>query len=124
MDAAPGRDGFLREHEDGSIFGPISFEQLAHWASSAQIAPQDSISADQETWMKAPRLPELGRDWIAEVPPERYYGPTTLGAIAEFLRLGEIDHDTFVINSCDGIRPQIRDIAPLLPAVPANAPAD
>jgi hypothetical protein len=117
MDVAAGHEWFLRKHEDGSIFGPISFEQLALWASSAQIAPQDSISADQQTWMKAPMLPELAMDWIAEVTPERYYGPTTLGAIAEFLRVGEIDQDTFVINSCDGSRRQIREIAPLLPAM-------
>src|SRR3954452_2251737 len=121
MDAAAGREWFLRKHEDGSIFGPISFEQLAHWASSAQIAPQDSISTDRETWMKAPMVPELAMDWIAEVTLDRYYGPTTLGAIAEFLRLGEIDHDTFVINSCDGSRRQIRDIAPLLPAARTSA---
>ena len=59
-------------------------------------------------------LPELAMDWIAEVTSERLYGPTTLGAIAEFIRLGEIDEDTFVINSCDATRQQIRDIAPLL----------
>ena len=27
-------------------------------------------------------LPELGMDWMVEVTSERYYGPTTLGAIS------------------------------------------
>jgi len=120
MDSPAGHQWFLRKHEDGSIFGPLGFAQLAHWASSAQIAPHDSISADQRTWMKAPMLPELAMDWIAEVTSERLYGPTTLGAIAEFIRLGEIDEDTFVINSCNATRQQIRDIAPLLTASVAS----
>ncbi|MGI9088663.1 MAG: hypothetical protein ACR2HH_13140 [Chthoniobacterales bacterium] len=124
MDSPAGHQWFLRKHEDGSIFGPLVFEQLARWASSAQVAPHDSISTDAETWMKAPMLPELAMDWIAEVTSERYYGPTTLGAIAEFIRLGEIDEDTFVINSCDGSRQQIRDIAAHARAEPVPADAE
>lgn len=107
---------FLRKHEDGSIFGPVTFDQLARWAGSAQIAPHDYLSTDQESWMKAPMLPELGMDWIVEVTSERLYGPTTLGAIREFMRLGEIDEDSFIINACDASRQQIREIAPLLDA--------
>jgi len=101
---------FLRKQEDGQVFGPLSFEQLALWASSAQIAPHDAVSTDEMTWMKAPMLPELGMDWLVEVTTERYYGPTTLGAIGEFIRLGEINDRTFVINSCDGSRKQISDL--------------
>lgn len=112
---------FLRKHEDGSTFGPLTFAQLAQWASSAQVAPHDSVSADQTTWIKAPMLPELGMDWIVEVTTERYYGPTTLGAINEFIRLGEIHDDTRVINACDGTRHHVRDLALLLHAEPAAA---
>lgn len=120
MDSTADQKWFLRKHEDGSIFGPVSFEQLARWASLAQIAPHDSISTDQATWVKAPMLQELRMDWIAEVTSERLYGPTTLGAIREFLRLGDIDEETFVINTCDGTRKQIRDIMPLLEAQPVG----
>jgi hypothetical protein len=118
MDATAAQLWFLRKHEDGSIFGPLGFEQLARWASSAQVAPHDLLSTDQVTWMKAPMLPDLGMDWLVEVTSERYYGPTTLGAIQEFVRLGEINEQTFVINSCDGARQQIGEM-PL--ALPANA---
>src|SRR5436190_18455895 len=105
---------FLRKHEDGSIFGPLRFDQLAHWASTAQIAPHDALSNDQQTWMKAPMLPQLGMDWLVEVTSEHYYGPTTLGAIQEFIRLGEISEETFVINTCDGTRRQILEMPALL----------
>jgi hypothetical protein len=105
---------FLRKHEGGSVFGPLSFEQLERWASNAQVAPHDAISTDQITWVKAPMLPELAMDWLVEVTSERYYGPTTLGSIQEFIRLGDIDAETFILNACDGTRMQIQEMPGLL----------
>lgn len=58
-------------------------------------------------------LPRLGMDWLVELTTEHYYGPTTLGALHEFIRLGEIDGETFIINACDGIRRQIRQMPDL-----------
>src|SRR5204862_7952728 len=69
---------------------------------------------DQQTWMKAPMLSELGMDWLVEVTSERYYGPTTLGAINEFVRLGEVTPQNFVINTCDGSRRRIQESTSLL----------
>jgi len=113
MDEIANQSWFLRKHSDGSIFGPISFDQLAGWASAAQVAPQDLVSVDQETWLKAPMLAQLNMDWLVEVTSEHYYGPTTVGAIQEFIRLGDINADTFVINACDGARRQIREMPAL-----------
>lgn len=110
MEALAVQDWFLRKHDDGSIFGPMPFAQLARWASSAQVAPHDVVSTDQVTWMKAPMLAELEMDWLVEVTTERFYGPTTLGAIQEFMRLGEISGETFVINSCDGSRRRVSEM--------------
>jgi hypothetical protein len=108
---------YLRKHEDGTAFGPLSFEQLTDWAAVARIAPQDLVSNDQETWIKAPMVTELDMDWLVEITSERLYGPTTLGAIREFLRLGEIGGDSFVINTCNGARRRVRDVAPLFSSV-------
>src|SRR5882757_1885331 len=83
MDQPSTQQWYLRKHEDHIIFGPLSFEQLALWASTAQVAPHDAISTDQLTWMKAPMLPQLGMDWLVEVTSERYYGPTTWRQIQE-----------------------------------------
>jgi len=58
-------------------------------------------------------IPQLAMDWLIELTSEHYYGPTTLGALQEFIRLGEIDGDTFVINTCDGARRQIRQMSEL-----------
>jgi hypothetical protein len=113
----------LRKHEGGTVFGPLSFEQLARWASAARVAPHDTLSTDQQTWIKAPMLPELGMDWLVEITSEHYYGPTTLGTIQEFIRIGEINGDTFVINSCDGTRRQIQEMWALLQSARENEPA-
>jgi len=104
---------FLRKHEDGSTFGPVQFDQITRWAAAAQIAPHDTLSNDRQTWIKAPMLPQLGMDWLVELTSEHYYGPTTRGTLQEFIRLGEIDGDTFVINTCDGTRRQIRQMPDL-----------
>jgi VCBS repeat-containing protein len=113
VDDVSSQPWFLRKHHDGSIFGPISFDQLSGWASAAQVAPQDLVSTDQQTWLKAPMLAQLGMDWLVEVTGESYYGPTNVGAIQEFIRLGDINADTFVINSCDGTRRQIGEMPAL-----------
>jgi hypothetical protein len=106
---------YLRKYEDGGVFGPLPFDQLSRWAAKARIAPRDLVSSDQQTWMKAPMVAELGMDWLVEVTSERYYGPTTLGAINEFVQRGEVTPDNFVINTCDGSRRKIQEITTLLP---------
>src|SRR5438552_15811427 len=104
---------YLRKYECGGIFGPLPFDQLSRWASKARVAPRDLVSSDRQNWMKAPMVSELGMDWLVEVTSERYYGPTTLGAIHEFVRLGEVTPENFVINTCDGSRQKIQEIASL-----------
>ena len=123
MEAAANQSWFLRKHQDGTVFGPLSFAQLQQWASAAQIAPHDKLSTDQQTWQKAPMYPELQMDWLVEVTSEHYYGPTTIGAIAEFVRLGEITEETFIINSCDGTRRPISEVRELLEQAQAEEQA-
>src|SRR5262249_47809747 len=112
---------FLRKHEDGNTFGPVQFDQIMRWAAAAQIAPHDTLSSDGQTWIKAPMLPQLGMDWLVELTSEHYYGPTTFGALREFVRLGEIDGETIVINTFDGTRRQIREMPDLWEATGAEA---
>lgn len=91
----------------------MQFEQITRWAAAAQVAPHDTLSSDGQTWVKAPMLPQLGMDWLVELTSEHYYGPTTVGALREFIRLGEIDGETVVINTCDGVRREIREMPDL-----------
>jgi hypothetical protein len=111
MESAP--TWYLMKNDDGTIFGPITFEQLHSWASDAQVSPLDKVSNDEKSWMKAPMVPELGMDYLIEVSPDQFYGPTTLGAVREFLVLGEINAETPVTNCRDGSVTMIKDIAEL-----------
>jgi peptidoglycan hydrolase-like protein with peptidoglycan-binding domain len=104
---------YLTKHEDGALFGPINFEQLKQWAVDAQISPLDKVSTDQKNWVKAPMIPELEMDFLIEVSPDQYYGPTTIGAVREFLQVGEIHGDTIVTNCRDGSSSPIREIGEL-----------
>jgi len=112
---------YLRKSSDGSQFGPLRFKQLRQWAADAQVSPLDRVSSDQRIWVKAPMLPELHMDYLVEVGDEQYYGPTTTGAIAEFLAAGEIFPETVVTNCTDGSEMRVRDLLPpaLLKPVPA-----
>ena len=106
------------KNEDGSVFGPLPFEQLRQWASDAQVSPLDKVSSDEKTWLKAPMLPELQMDYLVEVSPDQFYGPTTIGAVREFLLAGEINGETTVTNCRDGSSDLVRDIPGLLPETP------
>ena len=53
---------------------------------------------------------------LVEVSPDQYYGPTTFGAIREFLRMGEIHVDTEVTNCRDGTKAPLREIPELQPS--------
>ena len=101
---------YLLKAEDSSTFGPVPFDQLSAWANTAQINPLDKVSSDQTSWFKAPMIPELKMDWLVELTSEQLYGPTTLGAVQEFLNLGEINADTSLINAKDGQQTYVREI--------------
>jgi peptidoglycan hydrolase-like protein with peptidoglycan-binding domain len=104
---------YLMKNDDGSIFGPISFEQLRQWAVDAQVSPLDKVSSDERTWVKAPMIPELKMDFLVEVSPDQFYGPTTIGAVREFLQMGEIGSETPITNCRDGSIALVKDIPDL-----------
>lgn len=101
---------FLMKHDDGTVFGPITLKQLHQWSMDAMISPLDKVSTDGSTWSKAPMLHELEMDYLVEVSTDQYYGPTTIGAIKEFLKLREINEDTIVTNCKDGTQHPVNDI--------------
>ena len=107
---------YLQKNNDDALFGPIPFDQLKEWAFDAQISLLDKVSHDGATWVKAPMVPDLEMDYLVEVSPDQYYGPTTFGAIREFLRMGEIHADTEVTNCRDGTKAPLREIPELQPS--------
>ena len=100
---------FLKKHEDGEVFGPVDFAKLKEWARAAQVSPLDMVSDDKVNWIKAPMLQELHMDYLIQLAEESYYGPTTEEAVQEFLRLGEINPETMLINCCTGAEMALRE---------------
>ena len=113
---------YLLKAENNEVFGPVDFEQLNTWATSAQISPLDKVSSDQQNWFKAPMMPELQMDWLIELTSEQLYGPTTLGAVQEFLNLSEITGDTMLINARDGTTTTVKEIEFL--TIPVEEPEE
>lgn len=103
---------YLKKASDSSLFGPVSFLQLHEWSVSAQISPLDRVSSDQKTWLKAPMVRELEMDYLIEVGPDQYYGPTSVGSVREFLEAGEITPDSIVTNCCDATELKVSDLVP------------
>ena len=106
---------FLMKHEDGSEFGPISLAQLREWAKGAKVSPLDKVSNDGSTWVKAPMIPDLEMDYLIEVSPDQYYGPTTLEAVKEFLEVGEIQTDSVITNCRNGSQRPVSEYPELAP---------
>lgn len=111
---------FLMKHDDSALFGPIGFELLRQWAVEAYISPLDKVSTDQVTWVKAPMIPELQMDYLIQIGPERYYGPTTVGAIREFLERGEVTQDALITFCKTGETRPLKEFEIFLPP-PANS---
>ncbi len=93
---------YLKKHENGEVFGPVSFSKIQDWARTAQVNPQDMLSADKTIWTKAPMVPEMEMDWLVVVGENLLYGPTTSDALVEFDKLGEISPETKLINCLTG----------------------
>ena len=139
LSPAQGQNGLVRHftNEEGLIentpFALLQDQQGKLWTGTRggvcwydghhfQPLALDRVSSDQNNWMKAPMLPELQMDFIVEVGEDQYYGPTTLGAIAEFVGAGEINADTSVTNCKDRTQMRVRDILPPALLHPAPAP--
>ncbi len=105
---------YLLKNDDGTIFGPIPFQQLKQWAHEAQVSPLDKVSTDEQNWLRAPMVPGLEMDYLVEVSPDQYYGPTTFGAIREFVQMGEITGETLITNCKDGTATPLKDIPELV----------
>jgi hypothetical protein len=108
---------YLMKNDDGTTFGPIGFDQLREWSLEAQVSPLDKVSTDNKNWIKAPMVPELEMDYLIEVSPDQFYGPTTLGAVREFLTMGEINSDTVVTNCRDGTNKTVKDMPGMKPTI-------
>ncbi len=100
----------LLKAADREVHGPIDIDHLRAYAAEAKISPLDKVSNDgRQSWVRAPMVPELAMDWLIEMSDNYLYGPTSVGAIQEFLATGEIDENVMVINCLESTIGRLSD---------------
>jgi virulence-associated protein VapD len=88
----------------GEVFGPVATAVLRQWAASGRIAPDDQVATDEETWMPAVDLPDLGLDWMVELGPDNLFGPFHLLALGDLIREGSVPAAAPVVHRITGER--------------------
>jgi ribosomal protein L19E len=88
----------VKKLPDNAIYGPVDANTLKEWANSAQISPQDQVDVSDENWKLAPDVDFLEMLWTVTLPDEEVYGPTTLGALKEFIHEGLISEKTLATH--------------------------
>lgn len=101
---------FLRKGP-GLVYGPVPLDGLRAWACDGRVGPGDEVSAGDDVWRPAPDAPELGMDWLLELPDGGFFGPVPLAAFLGMLREGEIAPD-FRVRRKDRAEPtRVGDLA-------------
>jgi hypothetical protein len=100
----------LKKSSDGKIFGPLTALELRDWAESALIAPDDLVDFNDDAWVHAYEVEDLGMIWKIEAVSGESYGPTTMGTVREFYVSGELVLDDKVVNTKTGETKTVRDL--------------
>ncbi|HEY8240328.1 MAG TPA: DUF4339 domain-containing protein [Kiritimatiellia bacterium] len=79
---------------DGTGCGPMDFDTLKAWATDGRLQPADRVSQDMKDWQPAPKLTELGMEWIATLANGGTHGPVHLLSLREKIRDGSVTPDS------------------------------
>jgi len=93
------------------IFGPVALSTLRAWACDGRIAPDDEVSEGDGPWRRACNVPDLGMDWLLELPGGDLFGPVPLSAFLDMLREGTIGPDLKVRRRDDTDFRRLGDVA-------------
>lgn len=84
--------------DETSVFGPIVIDDLRNWTTEGRIGPQHLVSRDQQQWVPASDLPELGMDWMVSLSDGTAFGPLSLGAIGTLVKDGAVPADAKITH--------------------------
>ncbi len=114
---------FLRKSSDRP-FGPVTWETLRAWAADGRVEPGDEVSADDGAWRPARDIPDLGMDWLVELPDGSLFGPVPLHAFLGMLRDGSLTAGLRVRRKDQAAFRTIVDLAAEIAAVDQPVPAE
>jgi len=100
------------------VFGPVPLDGLRVWACDGRVGLGDMVSAGDDVWRPARDAPELGMDWLLELPDGGVFGPVPLAAFLDMLREGAITPDFKVRRKDSSDSARIGDLAAAPPAPP------
>ncbi len=104
----------------GQAFGPVALDTLRVWACDGRVGPEDEIREGDGPWRRAGNVPDLGMDWLLELPGGELYGPVPLAAFLDMLREGAISPDLKVRRRDEIEGRRLGDLA--IPSVGTEAP--
>ncbi|MDA0322369.1 MAG: hypothetical protein O2923_06585 [Verrucomicrobia bacterium] len=94
-----GSEVWFLKTDDGSVYGPVPFDELNTWAAQGRIAPGNQLSSDQSEWIAAESLAELDMVWVIEVAQDSQYGPLNMHALPELVNDGMIQPGMRLMHS-------------------------
>ena len=94
--------------DDGHEYGPVDEGRLLLWAREGRITPSTLISSDGESWIQAPRKPELGMVWLVEAPSGEYFGPFHHDVVQGLLDSKKITSESRTFRLSDGSEPALK----------------
>ena len=100
---------FLRK-EGRDIFGPEPMPVLVRWAAEGRIAPEDELSEDRSTWVKAPAVQPLRMEWLLDLGEDASYGPLPALAYRDALRQGAISLEARMRHAVSGQEQTFKDL--------------
>ncbi len=95
---------------DGDVYGPFNFEELIEQAGDFRIAPEYTISTNQEDWVRASEIDNLGMNWMVPLVHGEKYGPVHCNAIKQLFYDGYLADDVAATHNATGERRWVADM--------------
>jgi hypothetical protein len=94
---------------DGSRYGPASTNELREWAAQGRIGPDNFLTPDGKSWLKAKDVKYLELDWMVELPDGSQMGPINRKALPKLMELDPIPTNSVLVHKSTGQRLRIDD---------------
>lgn len=75
---------------DGKVFGPADDKRILEWVRDGRVDPFAGVSNNLKNWKLASLEPLFEMDWIVEIEPGRYYGPTHRTVVEDLFKSNSV----------------------------------
>lgn len=75
---------------DGKVFGPADDSKILEWVKDGRVDPFAGVSNNLKNWKLASLEPAFEMDWIVEIEPGRFYGPTHRAVLEDLFKSNSV----------------------------------